>query len=55
MAAALTECIQEQRSVIRFLWSEAVETGDVYERMTFQYGGNCMNQKEGYELVERYN
>jgi hypothetical protein len=41
VASWLTECTKEQqRSVVRFLRSEDVTTGDIYGRMTFDYSGN---------------
>jgi hypothetical protein len=47
MAAALTECSEEHRSVIRFLlWSETVETDDIYWKMTLQYGDNWINERK---------
>jgi len=50
MAAKLTECTKEQRRpVIRFLCSENVKTGGIYERMSIKYGDNSMSQRKVYE------
>jgi len=39
--------------VIKFLWSDGVKSSNIYGRMTGQYGGNSMNQRKFYELVDR--
>jgi hypothetical protein len=45
MADKLIDCTKEQqRPVIRYLWPEGVKSGEVYVRMTVQYGDNCKNQ-----------
>jgi hypothetical protein len=42
MAATLLKCTKgEQRSVIQFLWSGAVEAGKMYGRLIVQTGHNC--------------
>jgi len=39
MVAPLSTCtVEEQRSVIRFLWSEGVKLSEIYRRMKVQYG-----------------
>ena len=39
MAAPLSTCtVEEQRSVILFLWSEGVKPSEIYRRMKVQYG-----------------
>jgi len=30
--------VEEQRSIIRFLWSEGVKPSEIYRRMKVQYG-----------------
>jgi len=38
MAAPLSTCsVEEQRSVIRLLWSEGVKPSEIYRSMKFQY------------------
>jgi hypothetical protein len=32
-----------------------MEAGEIYGRMTLQYGGYCLRQGKVYEWVERYN
>jgi hypothetical protein len=45
----------QQQSLIRFLWSESVKTGEIYWIMTIQYGDNCVSQgkvwAEGGQVV----
>jgi hypothetical protein len=45
---------EQQRSVIRFVWSEGVKTGEMYGRLTAQHGYTCMRQREVYGWVERF-
>jgi len=55
MAAPLSTCtVEEQRSVIRFLWSEGVIPSEIYRRMKVQYGDSCLSQGRVYEWVERF-
>jgi len=43
---------EEQRAVIRFLWTEVVKSPEVHRRMLLQYGDNCLAQRRVYEWVE---
>jgi len=53
MAAPLSTCtVEEQRSVIRFLWSEGAKPSEIYRRMKVQYGDSCLSQGRVYKLVE---
>jgi len=55
MAAALSTCtVEEQRSVIRFLWSEGVKPSEIYRRMNVQYGDSCLSQGRVCEWVESF-
>ena len=55
MAAPLSTCtVEEQRSVIRFVWSEVVKSSEIYRRMKVQYGDSCLSQGRVYEWVERF-
>jgi len=55
MATPLSTCtVEEQRSVVRFLWSECVKPSEIYRRMKVQYGDSCLSQGRVYELVERF-
>ena len=54
MAAPLSTCtVKEQRSVIRFLWSEGVKPSEIY-RMKVQYGDSCLCWGRVCEWVERF-
>jgi hypothetical protein len=53
MAAPLSTCtVEEQQSIIRFLWSEGVKP-EMYRRMKVQYG-DSLSQGRVYEWVERF-
>ena len=55
MAAPLPTCtVEEQRRVIRFLWSEGVKPSEIYRRMKVQYRDSCLSQGRVYEWVERF-
>ena len=50
MAAPLSTCtVEEQRSVIRFLWSEGVKPSEIYRRMKVQYGAIGLSLVWTYE------
>jgi hypothetical protein len=54
MAAPLSVCIkEEQRSVIRFLWSEGVTGAAIHQRLSAQYGNSVLPQRSVYEWIER--
>lgn len=45
MSALLSGCTEEeQRAVIRFLWSEGVSGVEIYRRRTVQYGDKRLPQ-----------
>jgi hypothetical protein len=45
IAAPLQNCTrEEQRSVMRFLWSERVEPRKIHRRMIQQCGGSCTSK-----------
>jgi hypothetical protein len=55
MAAKLSICtVEEERAVIRFLWSEGFKTSEIYRRMLTQYGEHFTAQKTVSEWVERF-
>ena len=55
MAAPLSNyAVEEQRSVIRLLWSEGVKPSEIYRRMKVQYGNSFLSQGRVYEWVERF-
>jgi transposase len=45
---------EEQRAVIRFLFSEGVKLTKIFRRMKAQYGDTCLSQSKVYEWVERF-
>jgi hypothetical protein len=50
MAAPLSDCtIEEQRTVVRFLWAEGVKSAEIHRRMLVQYGAGTMHQRKIYE------
>ena len=55
MAVPLQQCTkQEQRSVVRFLFSEVVKPIEIHRRMSIQYGDRCMSRTQVYELTEKF-
>jgi transposase len=55
MATPMPTCTEEeQRSIIRFLWSEGVKPSEIYGRMKVQYGDRCLSQGRVYEWVQRF-
>ena len=54
MAAQLTVCTKdEQRSVIRFLWSEGVSGDEIHRRLSAQYGNSVLLKRSVYEWIEK--
>jgi transposase len=55
MAAPLSDCtIEEQRAVVRFLWTEGVKSAEICRRMLAQYGTRTMHQRKIYKWTERF-
>ncbi|PNF39899.1 hypothetical protein B7P43_G00920 [Cryptotermes secundus] len=55
MAAPLSVCAkEEQRSVIRFLWSEGVSGAAIHQRLSAKYGNNVLPQRSIYEWFEKF-
>ena len=55
MAAPLSICTkEEQRSVIRFLWSEGVSGVEIHRRLLAQYGNSVLLQRSVYEWIEKF-
>jgi hypothetical protein len=50
---------EEQRAVIRFLWSEVVSGAEIHRRLSTQYGNSALPRRSVYEicrrLLDRYN
>jgi hypothetical protein len=55
MAAPVGDCtIEEQRTVVCFLWAEGVKSAEIHCRMLPQYGALTMHQRKIYESIERF-
>jgi len=52
MAAPMSPCtVEEQRNVIRFLWSEDVKPSEIYRTMNVQYGAIGLSLVWTYERI----
>jgi hypothetical protein len=52
MATVLEECItEEQRSVVRFLWTKGHNAKDFHKEMFHVYGGKCLSRKAVHNWV----
>ena len=55
MSARLSVCTkEEQRSVIRFLWTEGVKGAKIHARLCTQYGDNALPRRSVYEWIEMF-
>ena len=55
MAVPLQQCTkQDQRSVVKFLFSEGVKRIEIHRRMRIQYGDRCMSRTQVYEGTEKF-
>jgi hypothetical protein len=49
------ECtIEEQRSVMRFLWAKGLNAKDIHQEMFPIYGGKCLSRKAAHNWVEEF-
>ncbi|KAG9462962.1 hypothetical protein GDO78_022737 [Eleutherodactylus coqui] len=53
-AAPVIGTKEEQRAVIRFLWSEGMCGADIYRRLCAQYGENVLSRRSVYEWIEKF-
>ena len=54
VAAPLSVCTkEEQRSVIRFLWSEGVSGAEIHRRLSAQHWNSVLPQRSVYEWIEK--
>ena len=54
MAAPLSVCTkEEQRSVIRFFWSESISGAAIQQRLSAQYGKSVLPQWSVYKWNEK--
>jgi hypothetical protein len=44
---------EEQRSVVRFLWSKGCNAKDVHKEMFTNYGGKCLSHKAVHNWVDK--
>jgi len=55
MAVPLSMCTkEEQRGVIRFLWSESVTGAEIRQRLSAQYGDSALPRRSAYEGIEKF-
>ncbi|XP_076059708.1 protein GVQW3-like [Oratosquilla oratoria] len=45
---------EEQRSVIRFLWSEGIPGAEVHKRLSVQYEGNILPRRSVHQWIEQF-
>jgi len=45
---------EEQRGVIRFLWSEGVTGAEIHRRLSAQYGDSALPRRSVYEWIKRF-
>ena len=55
MDAPLAQCTrEEQRAVVRFLWSEGLSGTKIHQRLLAQYGDNALSKTTVYEWIEKF-
>ena len=55
MDAPLAQCTrEEQRAVVRFLWSEGSSGTKIHQRLLAQYGDNALSKTMVYEWIEKF-
>jgi len=55
MAAPLAVCTkEEQRAVIRFIWSEGVPGAEIHRWLSTQYGDSALPLGSVYEWIEKF-
>ena len=55
MAAPLAVCTkEEQRAVIRFLWSKGVPGAEIHWRLSTQYGDSAVSHRSVYEWIKNF-
>jgi len=55
MSSLLSVCTkEEQRSVIRILWTEVVKSAEIHARLCTQYGDKAMPRRNVYEWIEMF-
>jgi hypothetical protein len=52
MATVLEEyTTEDQRSIVRFLWTKGLNAKDIHKEMFPVYGGKCLSRKAVHNLV----
>ena len=55
MDTPLAQCTRdEQRAVVRFLWSEGSPGAEIHKRLLAQYGDNALSKRTVYEWIEKF-
>ena len=55
MAVRQPECTkEEQRAVIRFLWSEGVSGAEIHWRLLSQYENNALQRASVYKWIKKF-
>jgi hypothetical protein len=55
MAIVLEECTtEEQRTVVRFLWTKGLNAEDIHKEMSPVYFGQCLSRKAFHDWVEKF-
>ena len=55
MDAPLAQCTrEEQRAVVRFLWSEGSSGTKIHQKLLAQYGDNALSKTTVYEWIEKF-
>jgi hypothetical protein len=45
---------EEQRAVLRFLWTKGLNAKDIHKEMIPVYGGKCLSRKAVHNWVEKF-
>jgi hypothetical protein len=54
MATVLEYTLQEQNSVVRFLWAKGLNTKNISNEMLPVYDGKCLSCKAVHNWVEKF-
>ena len=55
MDAPLAQCTRnEQRALVRFLWSKGSPGAEIHKRLFAQYGVNALSKRTVYEKIEKF-
>ncbi|PNF16850.1 hypothetical protein B7P43_G06769 [Cryptotermes secundus] len=55
MATPLIVCtMEEQRTVVRFLWLEGMSVAEIHRKLSTQYGDSALPRRRVYECIEKF-